>query len=81
MGDDHLVTYQCMKSEFLKDGNCEPRSEHVEIYSRRRGLNTEQRDKLLDLAAEKTCFGQQEFIVYQHNGVLAETSIIRGLLT
>jgi hypothetical protein len=59
--NDHLITYQCIDSRFVKAGICELQSEQVEIFSRRRGVNTEDQRNLVELAARQSCFARNEF--------------------
>ena len=68
LSEDHLITYQCVDGQFTKEGDCERHSEHVNIFSRRRGLNTEEQQSLLRLAAQKTCFASNEFTFTSHQG-------------
>jgi hypothetical protein len=56
-----LVVYECFQEKINARGHCEGRYEHVEIFSRRRGLNTAELTENVNMAARKTCFSYEEF--------------------
>jgi lipocalin len=65
--DDHVIFYECFNRQRTPHGNCDFRNEHVEIFARRRSVNTVERHRLIDIAAQRTCLDLSEFIYTDHS--------------
>ena len=66
--EDHVITYECYDGRPTAGDDCEFSSEAVMIHSRRRAVNTVERQRLIDIAARLTCFHRDEFVFLQQPG-------------
>ena len=64
--DDTFIWYECHGTKLTPYGDCLRNLEHVEVYSRRRKVNTEQMNKLLDIINHKTCLNVEKFVFANH---------------